>query len=234
MEIVKIGNQEWSTVNLNVDKFNNGDIIPEIKTVEEWRTAALNKRPAWCYYDNNPENGVKFGRLYNWYAAIDPRGISPENFRIPTNDDINQLIINLTGGVNISLLEQRTIAGRDLINLNEWEVPKLSKAKFKELKKYLDDLALKYSVGIQNSGLGFNVLPGGHRIAVGFRDFSHLTDNSFWTSSPNDYNYSEEQLKFMPTPYAYYYSFDYFGTIAQGKLDVTEGRSIRVLRNLPY
>ena len=95
METVKIGNQEWSTLNLNVDRFNNGDIIPEIKTMEEWRTAALNKTPAWCYYDNNPENGVKFGRLYNWYAAIDPRGISPENFRIPTNDDINQLIINL-------------------------------------------------------------------------------------------------------------------------------------------
>lgn len=233
METIQIGNQEWSTINLNVDKFNNGDIIPEIQTMDEWKTAAINKEPAWCYYDNKPENGVKFGRLYNWYAAIDPRGISPENFRIPNNEDITQLIINLTGGVNRSLLEQRSIAGRNLINKNEWEVPKLSKAKLKELKKYYDDLALKYSVGAQNSGLGFNVLSGGHRQANSVRDFSPLSVNSFWTISPDDYNYSEEQLKFMPTPYAYYYSFDYFGSIAQGKFDVTEGRSIRVLRNLP-
>ena len=35
METVKIGNQEWSTINLDKDKFNNGDIIPEIKTIEE-------------------------------------------------------------------------------------------------------------------------------------------------------------------------------------------------------
>ena len=37
METVKIGNQEWSTTNLNVDVFRNGDIIPEIKSFVEWK-----------------------------------------------------------------------------------------------------------------------------------------------------------------------------------------------------
>jgi hypothetical protein len=37
METVKIGNQEWSTTNLNVDVFRNGDIIPEIKSFVEWQ-----------------------------------------------------------------------------------------------------------------------------------------------------------------------------------------------------
>ena len=39
IEVVKIGNQIWTSKNLDVDKFNNGDVIPEAKTVEEWKTA---------------------------------------------------------------------------------------------------------------------------------------------------------------------------------------------------
>ena len=33
METVKIGNQEWSIINLDKDKFNNGDPIPEIQNI---------------------------------------------------------------------------------------------------------------------------------------------------------------------------------------------------------
>jgi uncharacterized protein (TIGR02145 family) len=81
---VKIGNQVWMLENLNVDRFRNGDLIPEAKTAEEWMAAGLEGRPAWCYYDNNPENGKKYGRLYNWYAVNDKRGLAPEGWHIPT------------------------------------------------------------------------------------------------------------------------------------------------------
>ena len=72
METVKIGNQEWSTVNLNVDKFNNGDPIPEIQNMEDWNQASKNKQPAFCYYDNNSENRPpgpwgKLGTGKPWY-----------------------------------------------------------------------------------------------------------------------------------------------------------------------
>jgi len=49
---VIIGTQVWMVENLNVDKFRNGDPIPEAKTNEEWEKAMENKQPAWCYYDN--------------------------------------------------------------------------------------------------------------------------------------------------------------------------------------
>lgn len=81
---VKIGNQIWMSENLNVDRFRNGDPIPEAKTDEEWITAALAGKPAWCYYDNNPENGNKYGKLYNWHAVNDKRGLAPEGWHIPT------------------------------------------------------------------------------------------------------------------------------------------------------
>jgi uncharacterized protein (TIGR02145 family) len=85
--VVTNGKQVWMTKNLNVDKFRNGDPIPEAKTNQEW-LAALNKRqPAWCYYDNDPANGEKYGKLYNWYAVNDPRGLAPEGYHIPSNEE---------------------------------------------------------------------------------------------------------------------------------------------------
>ena len=46
---IKIGNQEWMTRNLDVDRFRNGDLIPHIKSNEEWEKARENEQPAWCY-----------------------------------------------------------------------------------------------------------------------------------------------------------------------------------------
>ena len=51
---VTIGNQVWMTKNLNVDKFRNGEPIPNAKTVEEWEKAGENGEPVECYYDNDP------------------------------------------------------------------------------------------------------------------------------------------------------------------------------------
>jgi len=50
---VKIGDQIWMAENLNVDKFRNGDLIPEAKTEEEWVKAHDSNQPAWCYINND-------------------------------------------------------------------------------------------------------------------------------------------------------------------------------------
>jgi uncharacterized protein (TIGR02145 family) len=82
---VTIGEQVWMAKNLNVDKFRNGDPIPQAKTNAEWVSAGENKQPAWCYYDNDSANGAKYGKLYNWYAVNDPRGLAPKSWHIPTD-----------------------------------------------------------------------------------------------------------------------------------------------------
>ena len=84
---VNIGNQVWMTANLNVDRFSNGDKIPQAKTAEEWGKAGGNRQPAWCYYKNDQSNGAKYGKLYNWFAVIDPRGLAPLGWKIPSNSD---------------------------------------------------------------------------------------------------------------------------------------------------
>ncbi len=88
---VVIGTQTWMAENLNVSKFRNGDPIPEAKTNEEWAKAGENKQPAWCYYNNDTANGSKYGKLYNWFAINDPRGLAPEGFHIPSDQEWTML-----------------------------------------------------------------------------------------------------------------------------------------------
>jgi uncharacterized protein (TIGR02145 family) len=94
---VKIGNQVWMTKNLDLDKFRNGDPIPQAKTYEEWLKADVNKKPVWCYYDNDPENGRIYGKLYNLYAVEDARGLAPIGFHVPVEIEYVKLIDYLGG-----------------------------------------------------------------------------------------------------------------------------------------
>lgn len=90
-QTVKIGNQEWMAENLNVSAFRNGATIPEVKTNAEWERFGVEGKPAWCFYENNTANGAKYGKLYNWYAVNDPRGLAPQGWHIPTAADWTQL-----------------------------------------------------------------------------------------------------------------------------------------------
>jgi hypothetical protein len=64
---VKIGNQEWMAENLNADRFRNGDKIPEARSLDEWDSVSANKQPFYCYFDNEPANGNKYGIYLNPY-----------------------------------------------------------------------------------------------------------------------------------------------------------------------
>jgi uncharacterized protein (TIGR02145 family) len=89
---ILIGDQVWMAENLNTDRFRNGDPIPEAKTKEEWKKARESKQPAWCYFDNDATKGVKYGKLYNWYAVNDPRGLAPSGWKVPTDQEWTQLL----------------------------------------------------------------------------------------------------------------------------------------------
>ena len=88
---VNIGTQIWAASNLDVTTFRNGDAIPEAKTNAEWQKAYDEHKPAWCYYNNDPANGAKYGKLYNWYAITDQRKLAPAGWKIPSKDDWNTL-----------------------------------------------------------------------------------------------------------------------------------------------
>ena len=101
MKEVKIGNQVWLAENLTVDKFRNGDPIQHVRSIEEWKKANKQVKPASCYYNFDPINGQKYGKLYNWDAVIDPRGLAPDGWHIPSYDEWIELI-HFLGGEEIA------------------------------------------------------------------------------------------------------------------------------------
>lgn len=110
---VIIGNQEWLAENLRVSRYNNGDDIPTGLNETEWRNT---REGAYAIYphdggvtewdvegiNSDAEMVEVYGKLYNWYAVADPRGMCPEGWHIPTYDETVQLIdyIELQGYPN--------------------------------------------------------------------------------------------------------------------------------------
>jgi hypothetical protein len=57
-----IGGTVWMTNNLSVDRYRNGDMIPEVQDPDAWSKLTTG---AWCTYENSSENGKTYGKLYN-------------------------------------------------------------------------------------------------------------------------------------------------------------------------
>ncbi|MBS1535091.1 MAG: fibrobacter succinogenes major paralogous domain-containing protein [Bacteroidetes bacterium] len=91
---VKIGNQIWMTRNLSVTHYRNGDIIPQPPNISTWWNLTSG---ACSNYNNNVAYNNTYGKLYNWYAINDPRGLAPEGWHIPTKSEF-EILINYLGG----------------------------------------------------------------------------------------------------------------------------------------
>jgi uncharacterized protein (TIGR02145 family) len=152
-QTVTIGKQVWLTKNLDVSTFRNGETILEAKTKEEWISAGENKQAVWCYHDNNPENGTKYGKLYNWYAVNDSRGLAPKGYHIPTDQEWT-VFSNFLGG--------ERVAGKKMKSSSGW---------------------IENGIGEGNgkNKIGFSGFPGGYRLNNG--DFSSLGGTSEWWSA---------------------------------------------------
>lgn len=104
-----LGTQIWAEKNLNVITFRNGDTIPEAKTTKDWVAAAESGKPAWCYYNNDPSIGLLYGKLYNWFAVNDPRGLAPKGWTIPSDADWSKLV-NFLGGQSVAGIKMKSTA----------------------------------------------------------------------------------------------------------------------------
>lgn len=111
---LKIGTQFWHANNLNVDHFRDGTPIYQAKSQSEWNNANSAGQPAWCYYNFEPSFGTIYGKLYNWYAVNDSRGLAPIGYHIPTTNEWDNLI-NYLGGTSV--------AGPKMKSIDYWTSP---------------------------------------------------------------------------------------------------------------
>ena len=152
---VVINGKQWMQGNLNVSKYRNGDVIPEVTNVADWDALTTG---AWCYYENNTANGPVYGKLYNWYAINDPRGLAPTGWHIPSDAEWTSLT-DFLGGTSAAGIKMRDIG--DL-----WST----------------------SAVIATNQAGFSALPGGygyltHTYTTVDQPFYSLRDVAIWWSA---------------------------------------------------
>jgi uncharacterized protein (TIGR02145 family) len=153
---VTIGTQVWTDKNLDVTSYRNGDVIPQVTDATEWAGLTTG---AWCYYNNDPLNGAIYGKLYNWYAVNDPRGLAPQGWHIPTDAEWKTLS-TLLGGDAVAGGKMKTKG------TNSWTSPNTS----------------------ATNESGFAGLPGGVRNHVGnFSSFGHM--GFLWCATQNYSDY---------------------------------------------
>ncbi|MFZ1783952.1 MAG: fibrobacter succinogenes major paralogous domain-containing protein [Ferruginibacter sp.] len=91
---VTICTQVWMLNNLAVTTYRNGDPIPQVTDPAAWVALTTG---AWCYYNNDPAMGAIYGKLYNWHAVNDPRGLAPTGWHVPTDAEFVTLSTCLGG-----------------------------------------------------------------------------------------------------------------------------------------
>jgi uncharacterized protein (TIGR02145 family) len=85
----------WMLKNLSISTFRNGNPIPYIYH-ENWKDFN-DYSPAQCIVLDSFELESEYGRLYNWYAVSDPRGLAPAGWHVPTLAEW-QALIDCNGG----------------------------------------------------------------------------------------------------------------------------------------
>ncbi len=94
---VYIGTQQWMAENLKVTKYNDGTIIQNITDGKIWSNLSI---AAWCYYNNDTLNNIKYGKLYNWNVVNltnnGNKNVCPVGWHVPTNTEAN-LLANYLG-----------------------------------------------------------------------------------------------------------------------------------------
>jgi uncharacterized protein (TIGR02145 family) len=91
---VNIGTQVWLVENLKVTRYRNGESIPNITDNAQWSNLTSG---AYCNYNNDINNVATYGRLYNWYAVNDSRGLAPAGWHIPIDAEWD-ILANFLGG----------------------------------------------------------------------------------------------------------------------------------------
>ena len=196
---VNINGQIWSGCNLDVDTYSDGTIIPQVTSYATWISLTTG---AWCWFNNDPANGTKYGKLYNWYAVagiydyasrMNPalrKQLAPTGYHIPTDAEWTTLT-NSLGGASVANPKLREVG------TCHWFTP---------------------NTGATDE-VGFTALPGGIRLYD--YQFINITGNAmFWTATEYD------------NVNAWFRSLYVTNSFVQSSRDYKlNGRSVRVIKD---
>lgn len=171
-DVVTIGEQVWFAENLRTTIYANGDVIPAGLTDGEWTStnsgasAVFGEGSSECAHTSpdidacdEMQSLAEYGRLYNWYAVNDVRGLCPLGWHVPSDGEWTDLENYITDqGFDGT-------EGTALRSTYGWE-----------------------NDGNGTDDFGFSVLPGGYRNFTAGLFGDAGSNGVWWSSSPNGGN----------------------------------------------
>jgi len=196
---VRIGDQVWMAENLKTGKFSDGTTIPLVTDQSTWTNL---KTSGMCFY-NNEELTYKptYGIFYNYYAVVDPHGLCPDGWHVPSDNEWKILEMYL-GMSQTEADKNGTFRGTT------------EGGKLKELGT---THWLSPNLGATNTS-GYTALPAGYRYSVGFYDINQWA--IFWTSTSYDTNQAYDR--------GLHYNYEKIDRHYYGKL---AGLSVRCIKD---
>jgi hypothetical protein len=155
--------------NLSTKVYRNGNPI----STQNWSSWGSTTDGSYCVNDDlnsslevieNPLNDSLYGKLYNWYAVQDARGLCPVGWKVPSKEDFDTLI-QAAGG------------------------PDSANRRLKSTGNKTDGTGLWMkgcpSCPDGTDDLGFSALPGGYRLVGATYDYSSAGGNDarFWSTT---------------------------------------------------
>jgi uncharacterized protein (TIGR02145 family) len=204
-EKVVIGEQEWMLYNLDVSHYRNGDAIYHAESNDDWLYAGQNEIGAWCYYDNDASNGAIYGKLYNWYAVNDERGLAPDGYHVASNAEWGEFKGYLENNSKYWCDNDFVNLAKSVASNENWSISEDWTCRVG------DDLSA-------NNRSGFTGQPAGFRL----NGFLYKTQSTYWWTSTS----------YFGTYFAYYWDIHYsdhrfFG----GTFNKSYGLSVRCIKD---
>jgi uncharacterized protein (TIGR02145 family) len=205
---VLIGTQRWTDKNLNVANYRNGDAITYAANAAQWAAANAAGEGAYTYLKYaSGDGGATYGKLYNWYAVNDSRGLAPTGYHIPTRDEWTTLR-------GTQLVNGKTLKS----NTTDWS------ASFNNVNNYITFIPdANYSNYNGTNSTGFNALPGGSLFPNGTN--GNYGSASLWTATIDPLNSAKAN-------WTYFHSTTlYDGANCCGTYELGNGMSVRLVKD---
>jgi len=146
--------------------------------------------------------GIKYGRLYNWYAITDPREIAPIGWHVPTTEEWGTLI-NYIGATPESLGKLKETG------TTYWSDPNIN----------------------ATNETGFSALPGGYLTISNYNNPNYPDSANFYNLGESGFWWSSSKYDKLNAWYISIHNIINSNNIPRNNSDIQTGLSVRLIKN---